>query len=321
MTTTVPPTRVRLVAGWVAVAVNLTTAAFWAFWGSIEAFHEGWWHGSWLTNVLWSFAYLVPAAIFVALGLIGICFPRIGAAVILAFTVWFWWWWGVPGKLASGDLAHATVGLAMSGAGGFMMLLWWFGRAEPRKWAMRATAGVPLLVAIVCGARPAYLVLTRMDDGDLGVRTIEGNGVTLVWAPAGPGWPQRGGVKWEDARYTAEHLSEDGTRLLDEPQRIWRLPTRDEAVRSMVRRGGNAGGTFDPTSGEFAYARQPNKETPLWNPRSEVIYWWTADELDAGQAWSIAYNGSMLPRRKEHYPGTLGLRLVKAPDSPTASPP
>jgi hypothetical protein len=48
-----------------------------------------------------------------------------------------------------------------------------------------------------------------------------------------------------------------------------------------------------------------------------VIYWWTATEVDAEQAYIIVYDGKLWPRRKEIHPGYLGFRAVKAvgPDS------
>jgi hypothetical protein len=124
-------------------------------------------------------------------------------------------------------------------------------------------------------------VLTRVDDGERSARLIAGNGVSLVWAPQGPGWnwqqPWGGYPSWQSlALYgvppigledkpgygrqgdenenivfaTAEdmlqtslcsYLSADGSTLLDEPQHIWRMPTTDELVRSLGRHGENAG--------------------------------------------------------------------------------
>ncbi len=300
------PARWRLLLGWTAVTLNLATACLWAYWGAIEAFHEGWWHSTWLSNVGWSTPYLAPAVIFVALGLVGIRWPRIGAAIILVFTCWFWWWWNVPQRLAQGDL---LVGLVMTGASGLLIALWWCGRAAPRRWAMLLTVGAPALVAVVSGAYPAYLVVTRVDDGNRGERTIVGNDVTLNWAPEGPGWGR--GTTWDQAVDIAAHLSHDGLAIEASPQQFWRLPTMDEAVRSLVRRGRNAGGVWNPAAGRAEYRVQPNKETPLWNPRSEVIYWWTADTQDDRRAWTITYNGRVLIREKSAGMGTIGFRLVR----------
>lgn len=303
------PSQWRIALGWLAVGLNAASACLWAFWGGIEAFHEGWWHGSLGENVLWTLAYLAPTSIFVFLGLVGVLWPRIGAIVILAFTIWFWWWWGVPGRLASGG-GSAFVGLVMSGTGGLFAVLWWFGRPVPRPWALLATWTLPLMVAVVSGAEPAWRVAHRVDDGGRGERVIEGNGVTLTWAPEGPGWPSVGAA-WDDAVRIAGHVSEDGARVLESPQDVWRLPTRDEAVRSMVRRGRNAGGRIDAGTARAVYRERPDKETPLWNPRSEVIYWWTADEADEGHAWSITYGGMLVKRPKAGRMGSLGFRLVR----------
>ncbi len=47
--------------GWLAVALSTSIASFWAFWGIIENFHEGWFHESLLLNVGLMFVqYLSP---------------------------------------------------------------------------------------------------------------------------------------------------------------------------------------------------------------------------------------------------------------------
>ena len=61
-------------------------------------------------------------------------------------------------------------------------------------------------------------------------------------------------------------LTEDGTAVADEPQGIWRLPSREEVVRSLTRGGRNAGGTWDPQRERPSYDRRPDKESPLWVP-------------------------------------------------------
>lgn len=43
--------RFEHVAGWIAIAFSTVIAAFWAFWGSIENFHEGWYYREWWRNV------------------------------------------------------------------------------------------------------------------------------------------------------------------------------------------------------------------------------------------------------------------------------
>ena len=92
--------------------------------------------------------------------------------------------------------------------------------------------GVTMVTFVVSGAEPVWrvLIVGRTNDGNFGARIVEGNGVTLVWAPEGPGWP-REEIEWDEAVCRCRHLTADGLRLADEPQNIWRLPTADEAVR------------------------------------------------------------------------------------------
>ena len=71
-------------------------------------------------------------------------------------------------------------------------------------------------------------------------------------------------VDWYEAMDLASRLSMDGTQLMNQPVNNWRLPTVDEAVRSLTRGGENAGGEWDPESKRPSYKIQPDKESPLW---------------------------------------------------------
>jgi len=63
----------RQMVGWIAVALSIAITCFWAFWGIIENFHEGWYYESWLSNVGLMFVqYLGPMLIFMGVMLISI---------------------------------------------------------------------------------------------------------------------------------------------------------------------------------------------------------------------------------------------------------
>jgi hypothetical protein len=191
-------------------------------------------------------------------------------------------------------------------------LLYWFGRPQPRKIALSLALGLPIVTLVVCGVEPILRVSQRLDDGNLQARLVQGNGVSLVWAPDGPGWP-RFGTDWYEAQQACWHLTEDGQTLAPDPQDIWRLPTVDEAVRSMARHGENCGGVWDPETAKATYESTPDKESPLWNVHSQVIYWWTATEADEEHAYIVVYDGKVWPRAKEFGPAYLGFRCVKDP--------
>ena len=141
---------------------------------------------------------------------------------------------------------------------------------------------------------------------------MPGNGVNLIWAPDGPGWP-REGTNWYEAQQVCQHLSEDGLTLAPVPLNIWRLPTVDEAVRSMARHGQNSGGVWDAENAKATYKTAPDKESPLWNVHSQVIYWWTATAVDEDHAYIIVYDGKVWSRSKKFGPAYLGFRCVKQP--------
>ncbi len=162
----------------------------------------------------------------------------------------------------------------------------------------------------MCAAEPVWRIAGRVDDGNRGARTVEGNGVRLVWAPEGPGWP-RHGVSWDESLRRCRYLTEDGKSLAEVPQDIWRLPTVDESVRSLARHGKNCGGVWDPETGRASYEIKPDKESPLWDTRSQIIYWWTSTEKDDKRAYMVVYNGGVYARSKKLGIGSRGFRAVK----------
>ena len=294
-------TRSRLWAGWLAVVLSTSLSSFWAFWGSIENFHEGWYFPSVLRNVGLKLVQYLPWMLL----------PM--AAAVLGL------WRPVAGVVAHGVMAGAAIWLfGLRGVGGWLLgvpllmlaMLWGYGRPAPVRWARWILVGLPVVTWFASGAYPAWVVFTRPSTVDLSMRRIDGNRVALVWAPAGPGWAESG-VSWFEARKRCGLLAADGRALAGAAQAMWRTPTVDEAARTMRWRGTNAGGTWDSASRRAHYVRIPDKEAPLWNPHSPIIYWWTADETDANRAYRIAYNGQVVAMRKTARQGTLGFRCVK----------
>jgi hypothetical protein len=294
----------RRITGWSAVGISTALSSFWAFWGGIENFHEGWYYESLLWNLgLMLVQYLSGMLVFMLVALLALSWPRVGAGLHIIMAIGLFWLFG--GFTNSAGLL-ITVPLALLG------LLYWFGRPQPRRLAVGLLVGLPVLTLLLAGAYPAWRVFQRVNDGNLATRIVEGNGVRLVWAPAGPGWPEQG-VTWEEAILTCRHLGEDDVDRAAAPQEIWRLPTVDEAVRSMALHGENSGGVWNAQQARASYVLRPDKETPLWNSFSPVIYWWTATEVDAARAYIIAYDGSVWPREKQWGPDYLGFRCVKQP--------
>jgi hypothetical protein len=77
--------------------VGLSTAitCFWAFWGIIETFHEGWYYESWLSNVGLMFAqYLSPMLAFMGITLISVLWPRFGGGLHVVFALLAAWFFG-----------------------------------------------------------------------------------------------------------------------------------------------------------------------------------------------------------------------------------
>jgi hypothetical protein len=111
-------------------------------------------------------------------------------------------------------------------------------------------------------------------------------------------------------------LSADGRQLNSNAPRIWRLPSIAEAVRSAVRYGRNAGGSWDPASKRPTYRIAPNKETPLWSRYSPAIYRWTSTEVDSRRAYRYVWNGyaNALPKSiRIHYRCVANPELLPDP--------
>lgn len=111
-------------------------------------------------------------------------------------------------------------------------------------------------------------------NGNYGMRIIEGNGITLAVAPRGPGWP-------------------------------------DEAVRMMSLHGENCEGVWDPQTEKASYKMTPDKESPLWDVHSKVIYYWTAEMSSDTQAYIWVYHGGIYDKAVDARYEYLSFRAVK----------
>lgn len=302
-----PVSRVRIAVGWFAVLLTTVAACFWSFWGIIENFHEGWYHRTLLMNLAMMLGqYLLPMMIFVSAGSIAVRRPIAGGVLHLIAAGWAAWHFR--------GAAVLVVYVSIVGPLVLMAFGYWWGRPQPRSWAIATIIALPVLTILICGAEPAWRVSTRWQDNHFGMRLIEGNGVRLEWAPAGPGWPDHG-VSWIEAERICRFLKDDGLELADSPQDIWRLPTVEEVVKSSCRHGRNAGGVWNAKTQNADFDITPDKEPPLWNSHSKIIYWWTGSESDPDQAQRICYNGHVMPLPKKIDYGYLGFRAVKTPAS------
>ncbi|HQE81901.1 MAG TPA: hypothetical protein PLM14_02805 [Candidatus Hydrogenedentes bacterium] len=305
--------------GWAAVGISLVVACVWAYWGIIENFHEGWCAKTLAGNLVMSAKFLGPMLVTLALGSGAIRFPRaFGLAhAFLGIAVVLWWmcqrWPVTPVFLLD---IFTLSGFLVAGVGA----MYYFGRPTPSKWAYAVLLIPPLIIVAAGSIEPAWRIAHRVDDGILSARIVDANGVRLLWAPEGPGWPQTG-CDWFEAQRRCQYLSGDGSRLDDEKHDFWRLPTTAEVVASLTRTGVNAGGTWDPTAQRAKYRIRPDKESPLWIPTSRIIYFWTADEVDADFARFVAANGYVGKRPKRLGMGSHAFRAVRETPAAEASGP
>lgn len=293
-----------------AVGLSLIVCCLWAFWGIIENFHEGWHSPKLGQNILGALRYLAPMFITLAISIYAILSPIGGGIIFIGigviFSIWFYTLW--QPKEFIHILSWIPVVFILPAIG----ILHLFGRPQPKKMALLLVIALPLAAVVIFGIGPAWRVASRIDDGIRGARLVEGNGVRLIWAPAGPGWPKRS-ESWEKAVRICRFLSEDGKTIAADPLDIWRLPTVEEAVSSMARHGQNCGGIWDTVSARARYKKKPDKESPLWDTTSRIIYWWTSTEKDEDNVYMIVYNGRVVTTSKDWRVGSLSFRAVKEP--------
>lgn len=304
----------RVFLGWSGVALCTLISSFWAFWGAIEGFHEGWHHRSAAANLWTLLLYLLPGLTIAALGWLSVRSPRVGAGLFALAGVLIAAWmlsgnfrmnsrnWFVPFCFA---LVPVLLGL-----------LFYAGNPHPRRAAAWVATGLPVLVMLVSGAPEAWRVARRQATADLGPQTIEANGIPLVWAGEGPGWGREGSVSWDKARSRCARLSADGKKLMDTPQNVWRLPTVEEVVASMSLHGRNCGGRWDAKPARATFRVPPDKEPPLWDTNSPVTYYWTDTEAGPDCAYWVVYDGGVFAKSKSHNPGNAGFRAVKEIKNP-----
>lgn len=306
--------------GWSAAALSLTAGCVLAARVTELAFLEGWWAPSILDNLRMTAGWLLPASIPVVFALVAIGWPRIGGLLHVVVGVFLF---VLPLLCDSGFLPdpnhpHLPVLLLVHLTGILLVIMgiaYFKGRPQPRWLAIGLVAGLPIATSLICAAEPIWRITHRQDDGVTAARRVEGNGVELVWAPAGPGWPEQGTEKLDEAEKIVSRLTEDGLSLADSPQNIWRLPTIDEVVQSLTRNGQNAGGEWDPELGQARYRVTPDKESPLWRVHSPVVCWWTSSRTTERPDGHVSYAISCHGGVSKHYTflpsANLGFRAVK----------
>jgi len=344
--------------GRIALAFCVIATCTWTLRGVILNFHEGWWQPVFLDRLCGLALTMMPAIVCMAFTALALGRPLIGGWILILSGL-------IYGALAANQMHVAasisksagvhSAPLTVSAIFVGILFLWEYRRQSKKapepveagffrrhsRWLM--AVGLPAVCLLIDGIPLLVQVEQRFSDGIQDERVIEGNGVVLTWAPAGPGW-QRFSDKvrsWNDiARYgrlevqdteipwtdgmadaTPEvmnmnalctYLSADGRMLMSTPQNIWRLPTVEELVLSLVRDGANAGGTWDPAKGKALYTINPDKESPLWDIHAPVIAFWTSSEDGPHNAWIVFYNGQVRSIHKRIRRANIGFRCVKS---------
>ncbi|MCW8966471.1 MAG: DUF1566 domain-containing protein [Candidatus Pacearchaeota archaeon] len=297
--------KLKNILGWTAVIITLIVNCFWSYWGILEFFHEGWYSSSILYSLfLLLFQYMLFTIIFIVFPLIALKYKKIGLACFIALGIFAAYFFSG----ASFQVTYLLLSLPLIGLG----VLFYFGNPKKIKIARILIILLPLIIITLFGTPQLIKNIQRIDDGNYGMRTLDCQGTPLVWAGKGSGFPDTG-YNWTDSMYICEHLSEDGTTVLNESQNIWRIPGIEEAIRCQMIHNENAGGIWNPDTKKAEYEKTPDKETPIWVPNSEIIYYWTS-ELSSeteNQAYIIDYAGGIFDKDIRYSPNYRAFRCVK----------
>lgn len=287
--------RKKRIVGWIFLLLISSIISFWTFWGIVESFYEGWYYETFRENIYLTISrYLLPVWIILVPGLVSIFKPRIGAILFLLLGVYIAFYFSqlfffVPVIL---------VGMAS-----------WYSTLPSRKLSLTILLGMPFLTLLVFGIGPAVRVSNRYHI-TLDSLTVKIPDHTIVWSPPGPGWSIEP-VDWYEADSICSHLDITGRVVMDTAMFIWHLPSIEEVVASTYWRGKPMEGAFDSIKLTTNFPETPDKEPPLWDPYSPIIYWWTSKEKDAHTAYMISFNGVIFGKEKNHKAGYYGFRAVK----------
>ena len=134
-------TKRHLIFGWIAVGIVIIIASLWAYWGGVENFHEGWYsQGVWENISMMIVQYWSLSLIFIIIGIIGIRFPIASLPICIAI--------GIAASIilsgANPSLLWAMIIVPLTGLG----LLFFFGRAKPRKFAYILAVALPIAILL-----------------------------------------------------------------------------------------------------------------------------------------------------------------------------
>lgn len=290
--------------GWSAVIITILIGSFWSYWGIMEFFHEGW-HSVSVANSLFLFfvQYASLTVLFILLPLLAMRYKKIGLIVFIALAIFARFFFDG----ASFFTAYILIAFPLIGLG----LLYFFGNIPNKKLAISLIIIFPLGIMLIAGIPQFITVMQRIDDGNYGTRTLECQGKPLVWAPRGPGFPAESHT-WNEAKEICARLNRDGDAISDTVLNIWRLPDIEEAVRCQMIHNENAGGIWNKEKRRAEYEKRPDKETPLWVPDWEVIYYWTSEPSreNEEQAYIIDYKGGIFDKDMQRKPNYQSFRCV-----------
>ena len=143
--------------------------------------------------------YMIVMILFIAMSLITLKWQKAGGIIHIVLGIFLCWFFG--GLKAS--VLFIMIPFIALGIAYYTSIL------PNKRTASILLLGIPLLIVLSFGIYHYIRVSSRVNDNNFETRIIKGNGIELLWAPAGPGWPDNG-TSWEKAKNICSHLKADG---------------------------------------------------------------------------------------------------------------
>lgn len=319
----------RYLLGWSALLLATLFSCFWAFWGCVESFHEGFdiHTDLYITTIFWScftllIRYLPYVIISIILNLIAIRNKWLGGLLYLSMGIFVLYWFIMYQEKAVDQYwIEYLILLSFFPFIGFSLLV---GKtpqkAQGKQFFNIIAIGLPVFIFMFVSVDPVqrlfYRFSTTAQEGIYEVKYDENT--TIQWASMGAGWSTFGKDNWEKAYKICQALDNTGTKIDDNYSNPdykgngWRLPTPEEVIFSFPKTKTIKKAYKTAPQGNEPYY---DKIAPLWNPYSPIIQLWcqysNEQKNSDSSAPTVFYTGEIVSQYKNNYNDSIGFRAVR----------
>lgn len=313
----------RYLLGWSALLLATLFSCFWAFWGCVESFHEGFTFNSIFWNLFaLLIRYLPYAIIAIILNLVAIRNKWIGGLLYLSMGIFILYWFIMYQEKAVDQYwIEYIILLSFFPFIGFSLLVGKIPqKAQGKQFFNIIAIGLPVFVFMFVAVEPVQRLIYRFSTPiNVGIYEVKyDENTTIQWAPMGEGWSTFGKDDWKEAYDICKELDITGKKKDENYSNPnyrgngWRLPTPEEVIFSFPKTK-TIKKTYktDPKGNEPYY----DKIAPLWYPYSPIIQLWCQYSNEQKNRDSLAptvfYTGEIISQYKNNYNDSIGFRAVR----------